>query len=116
MHKTAGLSADAQPDTVAAHPSPRSSQPITPSSRPDVNGRTPIRNGRVAIDVAFIAEAAAVERLRQEPDRRVEYLLRRANLLTCLAEQTGSIEDRALAEKAWESLRALTRDLGRPGR
>jgi hypothetical protein len=133
MQKIAGLSTDAQPETVAAHPSPRSSQlaepsqAVTPSPASAVDGRSQITGTRYANnDLAFIAEAAEVERLRQEldsrggshgggePDRRFEYLFRRANLLTCLAEQTGDTEDRTLAKKAWESLRALTRDRGRP--
>jgi hypothetical protein len=68
----------------------------------------------VANDIAFITEAVRVERLRHRlamspdarPEERIEYLRRRALLLTVVAERTGDRADRSLAEKAWESVRA----------
>lgn len=65
---------------------------------------------------AFIIEAIAIGRLEHELaskvdaplEDRLEYLLRRAQLLTVIAEETGDGEDRLLAERAWKSVRALS--------
>lgn len=64
---------------------------------------------------ALIIEAIAVGRLERQLasksdaplEERFEYLLRRAQLLTVIAEETDDSEDRALAEEAWRSVRAL---------
>lgn len=63
---------------------------------------------------AFIIEATAVARLERKlalrsdppPEEQFEYLLRRAQLLAVMAEDTGDEEDRTLAEKAWGLVRA----------
>lgn len=66
-------------------------------------------------DVAFISEAAAVERLGRQlaarrdvhPEERLAYRRRRAQLLDEVAARTGNAEDRELAARAWTAVQAL---------
>lgn len=106
---------------MAPQTTPRSRLRTQPRP-PATDDRSQVKSRSRDFDAAFIVEAVEVECLRREvnsprkgeSDRQFEYLLRRANLLTCLAERTGGTEDRQLAEKAWEAVRALALDWGRP--
>lgn len=73
------------------------------------------RRQNVSKDIVFIAAVAEVEAISRRlatgedlsPGEALDYRYRRATLLTYVAEETGDSNDRALAMKAWDSLRAL---------